>query len=69
MRAGRVRPAWERWPIDGTPDNPTAWLTTTARNSGLDRMRRASLELRKNEEVATLHEDQSETAASKRGRT
>jgi hypothetical protein len=27
-------------------------------------MRRASLELRKNEEVATLHDDQSDTAAS-----
>ncbi len=55
----------ERWPIDGTPDNPAAWLTTTARNRALDRMRRTSLELRKNEEVATLQDDQSDTRASR----
>ncbi len=32
--------ALERWPIDGVPDNPGAWLMTTARNRGLDQMRR-----------------------------
>ena len=26
--------AAERWPRDGTPDNPRAWLVTTARNPG-----------------------------------
>ena len=36
--------AWERWPIDGVPDRPSAWLITTARNRALDRLRRASLE-------------------------
>jgi RNA polymerase sigma-70 factor (ECF subfamily) len=32
--------AVERWPVDGVPDNPGAWLTTTARNRALDRIRR-----------------------------
>jgi RNA polymerase sigma-70 factor (ECF subfamily) len=32
--------AAERWPRDGMPDNPGAWLTTTARNRALDRLRR-----------------------------
>jgi RNA polymerase sigma-70 factor (ECF subfamily) len=32
--------AAERWPRDGTPDNPRAWLMTTARNRALDRIRR-----------------------------
>jgi RNA polymerase sigma-70 factor, ECF subfamily len=29
-----------RWPRDGTPDNPRAWLMTTARNRAIDRIRR-----------------------------
>jgi RNA polymerase sigma-70 factor (ECF subfamily) len=33
--------AAERWPRDGMPDNPGAWLTTTARNLAIDRIRRA----------------------------
>jgi RNA polymerase sigma-70 factor (ECF subfamily) len=32
--------AAERWPRDGTPDNPGAWLTMTARNRAIDRIRR-----------------------------
>jgi RNA polymerase sigma-70 factor, ECF subfamily len=32
--------AAERWPRDGTPANPRAWLVTTARNRALDRIRR-----------------------------
>ena len=32
--------AAERWPRDGTPDNPRAWLITTARNRAIDRLRR-----------------------------
>jgi RNA polymerase sigma-70 factor (ECF subfamily) len=32
--------AAERWPRDGTPDFPRAWLITTARNRALDRVRR-----------------------------
>jgi RNA polymerase sigma-70 factor, ECF subfamily len=32
--------AADRWPRDGTPDNPRAWLVTTARNRAVDRVRR-----------------------------
>jgi len=32
--------AAQRWPSDGTPDNPGAWLVTTARHRGIDRLRR-----------------------------
>jgi RNA polymerase sigma-70 factor, ECF subfamily len=33
--------ALERWPTDGVPGNPGAWITTTARNRAIDRIRRA----------------------------
>lgn len=29
-----------RWPEDGIPPNPGAWITTTARNRGIDKLRR-----------------------------
>jgi RNA polymerase sigma-70 factor, ECF subfamily len=32
--------AMERWPRDGLPRNPGAWITTTARNRAIDRLRR-----------------------------
>ena len=32
--------AAERWPREGIPSNPSAWLTTTARNRAVDRIRR-----------------------------
>jgi RNA polymerase sigma-70 factor (ECF subfamily) len=32
--------AAERWPHEGTPPNPGAWLTITARNRAIDRLRR-----------------------------
>jgi RNA polymerase sigma-70 factor, ECF subfamily len=32
--------AAERWPRDGTPTSPRAWLVTTARNRAIDRIRR-----------------------------
>jgi RNA polymerase sigma-70 factor (ECF subfamily) len=32
--------AAERWPRDGTPANPRAWLVATARNRAIDRIRR-----------------------------
>jgi RNA polymerase sigma-70 factor (ECF subfamily) len=48
--------ALERWPTDGIPRNPGAWLTTTARNRAIDRLRRASVGARKLEEVASVAE-------------
>ncbi|MCB1994403.1 MAG: RNA polymerase subunit sigma-24, partial [Rhodoferax sp.] len=32
--------ALEHWPRDGIPDNPAAWLMTTALNRALDHLRR-----------------------------
>jgi RNA polymerase sigma-70 factor (ECF subfamily) len=32
--------AAERWPRDGVPDSPAAWLAATARNRAIDRIRR-----------------------------
>jgi RNA polymerase sigma-70 factor (ECF subfamily) len=32
--------AAERWPVDGVPPNPGGWITTTARNRAIDRIRR-----------------------------
>jgi len=32
--------AVERWPVDGVPPNPGAWLTTTANRKAIDRIRR-----------------------------
>jgi len=34
--------AVERWPTDGVPPNPGAWLTTTANHKAIDRIRRES---------------------------
>src|SRR5881628_2612020 len=33
--------ALDRWPADGTPERPGAWLLTTARRRALDRQRHA----------------------------
>jgi RNA polymerase sigma-70 factor (ECF subfamily) len=34
--------ALRKWPVDGLPPNPGAWITTTARNRAIDRLRRES---------------------------
>jgi RNA polymerase sigma-70 factor (ECF subfamily) len=34
--------ALDKWPRDGLPPNPGAWITTTARNRAIDRLRRES---------------------------
>ena len=46
--------ALERWPSDGVPRNPGAWLTTTARNRALNRLRRTATEAAKLQEVAAV---------------
>jgi RNA polymerase sigma-70 factor, ECF subfamily len=46
--------ALAKWASDGVPDRPGAWLTTTARNRALDRLRRSKTEAVKLQEVAAL---------------
>jgi RNA polymerase sigma factor (sigma-70 family) len=41
--------ALEHWPRTGLPDNPGAWLMTTAKNRALDRLRADALHARKHE--------------------
>ncbi|MFF2509601.1 RNA polymerase sigma factor [Streptomyces sp. NPDC058086] len=43
--------ALEQWPRDGVPDNPGAWLTTTAKRRAIDLVRRREQYARKLEEV------------------
>jgi RNA polymerase sigma-70 factor, ECF subfamily len=46
--------AMERWARDGIPDNPGAWITTTARNKAIDRIRRERRLEEKREALARL---------------
>jgi RNA polymerase sigma-70 factor (ECF subfamily) len=49
--------AVERWPADGLPPNPGAWLTTTANRKAIDRIRRESKRGDKQQEAQLLHDD------------
>ena len=48
--------ALERWPRDGLPRNPGAWVVTTARNRAIDRIRRERVFREKAELLARLEE-------------
>jgi len=48
--------ALERWPREGTPRKPGAWIVTTARNRAIDRIRRDRVFQRKAELLARLQE-------------
>jgi RNA polymerase sigma-70 factor (ECF subfamily) len=48
--------AIERWPRDGSPRNPGAWIVATARNRAIDRVRRERTLARKTELLARLEE-------------
>lgn len=48
--------ALERWPRDGVPDNPRAWLVSTAQHKGIDMLRRRSRFDSKREELQKLAE-------------
>ncbi|HEU4865361.1 MAG TPA: sigma-70 family RNA polymerase sigma factor, partial [Actinomycetota bacterium] len=42
------------WPERGIPDNPGAWITTTARNRAIDRLRRERTLREKTEQLGAL---------------
>jgi RNA polymerase sigma-70 factor (ECF subfamily) len=48
--------ALERWPREGAPANPGAWITTVARNRAVDRLRREANLARKTEALQALAE-------------
>jgi RNA polymerase sigma-70 factor (ECF subfamily) len=51
-----VAVALERWPVDGVPRNPAAWLTTAARRRAIDRIRRDQRFARKLQALGSLLE-------------
>jgi len=55
--------ALESWPKSGVPDNPGAWLMTTAKHRALDRLRRNQLLERKHGELAHELEGESDERA------
>jgi len=48
--------ALERWPRDGVPPNPGGWLTTTAGNRAIDRIRRESHRDAKHRAADMIHD-------------
>jgi RNA polymerase sigma-70 factor, ECF subfamily len=44
--------ALQKWPVEGTPANPRAWLISTARHKAIDRIRRARRFESKSEELS-----------------
>jgi RNA polymerase sigma-70 factor, ECF subfamily len=49
--------AVQRWPADGVPPNPGAWLTTTANHKAIDRIRRENKREDKQKEAQMVYED------------
>lgn len=49
--------AVERWPSDGVPGNPGAWLTTTAKRKAIDRIRRENKRDSKHQEAQLVFDD------------
>ncbi|HEU0073360.1 MAG TPA: RNA polymerase sigma factor [Dehalococcoidia bacterium] len=56
--------ALERWPTDGVPARPDAWIITTARRKAIDQLRRGQTLRRKQEMLQALLEHEQATAGS-----
>src|SRR3954468_8979913 len=46
-----------RWPVDGVPPNPGAWLTTAANRKAIDRIRRENKRDDKQKEAQVLYDN------------
>ncbi|MGW9183055.1 RNA polymerase sigma factor [Agromyces sp. NPDC055661] len=57
MAAEAFATAVERWPRDGVPPNPGAWITTTANRKAIDRLRREARRASKQQEALMLRDD------------
>ena len=57
--------ALERWPKTGVPDNPGAWLMTTAKHRAIDFFRKKSLHDRKEAQIIHELESQAEGKAQR----
>jgi RNA polymerase sigma-70 factor (ECF subfamily) len=55
--AEAVVEALRRWPEDGLPERPGAWLTTVARRKALDTLRRERTRTRREEEAISMLDD------------
>src|SRR3984957_17161168 len=55
--------ALERWPEEGIPDNPGAWLMATAKNRAVDHLRHRKVLGRKHEEIGRAIEAEDDVAA------
>ncbi len=55
--AEAIATAVERWPADGVPPHPGAWLTTTANRTAIDRIRRENKRGDKQKEAQLLYDD------------
>ena len=47
--------AVRRWPSDGLPPSPAGWIITTARNKGIDRLRREASRTDRHAQAALVH--------------
>jgi RNA polymerase sigma-70 factor, ECF subfamily len=64
MAAEAFAIAVERWPVDGVPPSPGAWLTTTAHRKGIDRFRREVRREEKHREALMLSDPSDQTGTT-----
>ena len=63
MAAEAFATAVERWPVDGVPPRPGAWLTTTAHRKAIDRVRREARREEKHKEAVMLSDTRGAVSA------
>lgn len=56
--------ALEHWPRNGIPDNPAAWLMTTAKHRAIDRLRHYQLQRRKHDALSFEIEREQQAASA-----